>query len=72
MVLEWVHWYNFDRLHSTLEYWSPVEFELLYCDEINGALPEVAASKLAARFPRWFRPTSDAVESGSRSVVRDY
>ncbi|WP_313813273.1 IS3 family transposase [Glutamicibacter sp.] len=48
VVVEWVHWYNNCRLHSTLGYRSPVEFEELYYDEINGALPDVAASKLAA------------------------
>ena len=48
VVVEWVHWYNTDRLHSTLGYRSPVEFEELYYDEINGALSDVAASKLAA------------------------
>ncbi|WP_347039251.1 integrase core domain-containing protein [Glutamicibacter halophytocola] len=48
VVVEWVHWYNTARLHSTLGYRSPVEFEGLYYDEMTGALPDVAASKLAA------------------------
>lgn len=48
VVVDWVHWYNTVRLHSTLGYRSPVEFEDLYYEEINGALPDVAASKLAA------------------------
>ncbi|MEG2714079.1 MAG: integrase core domain-containing protein [Glutamicibacter sp.] len=47
-VVDWVHWYNTVRLHSTLGYRSPVEFEKLYYDEFNGVLPDVAASKLAA------------------------
>lgn len=55
VVAEWVHWYNDARLHSTLEYRSPVEFEELYYDEITGTLPDVATSKLAARFPGCFR-----------------
>lgn len=48
LVVEWVHWYNNDRLHSTRGYRTPVEFEELYSDEITGTLPDVAASKLAA------------------------
>ena len=48
VVVEWVHWYNQARLHSTLGYRTPVEFEELYYNEINGTLPDVAASKLAA------------------------
>lgn len=48
VVVEWVHWYNNARLHSTLGYRTPVEFEELYYDEITGTLPDVAASKLAA------------------------
>lgn len=48
VVVEWVHWYNNARLHSTLGYRTPVEFEALYYDEITGTLPDVAASKLAA------------------------
>ncbi|MGO2937801.1 MAG: IS3 family transposase [Glutamicibacter arilaitensis] len=43
-----VHWYNFDRLHSTLGYCTPVEFEKLYYDEMSGSLPDEVASKLAA------------------------
>ena len=26
-VLDWLHWYNRKRLHSTLNYQSPVEYE---------------------------------------------
>ncbi len=48
VVVKWVYWYNNARLHSALDYRSPVEFEELYYDEINGAFPDVAASKLAA------------------------
>lgn len=48
LVVDWVHWYNFERFHSTLRYRTPVEFEELYYDEMSGSLPDVAASKLAA------------------------
>lgn len=48
VVVNWVHWYNNVRFHSTLEYRTPVEFEELYYDEMSGSLPDVAASKLAA------------------------
>ncbi len=48
LVVEWVFWYNHARLHSTLGYRAPVEFEQLYYDGIDGTLSDVAASKLAA------------------------
>lgn len=48
LVVDWVHWYNGHRLHSTLGYVSPVEFEELYYDEKRGSLSAVAASKSTA------------------------
>ncbi len=48
IVVDWVHWYNHERLHSTLGYRAPVEFEELYYDEKSGSLPDEVASKLAA------------------------
>lgn len=48
VVVNWVHWYNHARLHSTLGYRSPVEFEELSYEEIAGTLTYVAASKIAA------------------------
>ncbi len=26
-VLEWLRWYNRTRMHSTLDYFSPIEYE---------------------------------------------
>lgn len=48
LVVDWVHWYNFDRLHATLGYHTPVEFEKLYYNEMNFSLPDAAANKLVA------------------------
>lgn len=46
--MDWVPWYNRAQVHSTLGYRSPMEFGELYYDENTGALPDVAARKLAA------------------------
>lgn len=51
LVLDWVHWYNGQQLHSTSGYVSPVEFEELYYDEKRGSLTTVAASKSTAWKP---------------------
>ncbi|WP_324290607.1 IS3 family transposase [Arthrobacter sp. H14-L1] len=48
IVVDWVHWYSNERLHSTLGYRAPVEFEELYYHEISASLPDEAARKLAA------------------------
>ncbi|WP_345075413.1 IS3 family transposase, partial [Paeniglutamicibacter cryotolerans] len=48
VVFDWVHWYNNERLHSTLEHQSPEEFERTYYAEISGSLPDAAAHKTAA------------------------
>jgi putative transposase len=34
-MLEWVNWFNKARLHSTIEYVSPFEFEKRYYDNLN-------------------------------------
>ncbi len=34
-TLEWVDWFNKTRLHSTIGYVSPFEFEKRYYDNIN-------------------------------------
>ena len=47
VVFEWVHWYNNDRLHSSLDHQTPEEFEQTYYDEISGSLPDAAAHKTA-------------------------
>lgn len=40
---EWVHWYNHDRLHSSIEDLPPEEFEQIYYDK-NPRLSEPAAA----------------------------
>ena len=40
-TLEWVDWFNKTRLHSTIGYVSPFEFEKRYYDNLN--LPGIAA-----------------------------
>jgi putative transposase len=40
---EWVDWYNYDRLHSTLEYRPPAEYEQAHYDRLMAVLqPEPA------------------------------
>lgn len=48
IVFEWVHWYNNERLHSSLGHQTPEEFEHTYYDENFGPLPDAAAHKTAA------------------------
>jgi putative transposase len=31
---EWVHWYNHDRIHSSIDYLPPIERELMYAATI--------------------------------------
>ena len=38
----WVHWFNTDRLHSSIGYRPPVEFEELYRDTTTTPALEVA------------------------------
>jgi transposase InsO family protein len=38
-VVEWVGWYNDDRLHSALGHLPPVEFETLYAIRSGSPLP---------------------------------
>ncbi len=40
---EWVHWYNHQRLHSSIEDLPSEEFELIYYDQTRG-LSEPAAA----------------------------
>ena len=40
-TLEWMDWFNKNRLHSTIDYVSPFEFEKRYYDNLN-LLGEVA------------------------------
>ena len=32
-VLEWLRWYNRNRMHSTLDYSSPIEYEQRWSEE---------------------------------------
>ena len=34
-TLSWVHWFNTDRLHSSLDYVTPIEYETAYYRQIN-------------------------------------
>ena len=34
-TLEWVYWFNKTRIHSTIGYVSPFEFERLYYDSLS-------------------------------------
>ena len=31
---EWVHWYNHERIHSSIDYLTPIEREIVYVDTI--------------------------------------
>jgi transposase InsO family protein len=48
IVFEWVHWYNNQRLHSSLGHQTPEEFEQAYYAREIGSLPDDAANKQAA------------------------
>jgi putative transposase len=48
IVFEWVHWYNTQRLHSSLEHQTPEEYEQTYYARESGSLPDDDANKTAA------------------------
>jgi transposase InsO family protein len=31
---EWVRWYNHERIHSSIDYMTPIEREVVYADTI--------------------------------------
>ena len=39
----WVHWYNTERLHSSIGDIPPVEYEEIYYDRTQGSSQSVAA-----------------------------
>lgn len=48
LTFDWLDWYNNRRLHSTLGYLPPAEYEANYYAETNGPLNDEAADKTAA------------------------
>jgi putative transposase len=42
-VASWVHWYNHERLHSSIEYLPPAEYEALYHESTTGHRDPTAA-----------------------------
>lgn len=48
VTFDWVDWYNNDRLHSTLGYLSPEEYEINYYAETNAPSTGGAAHNPAA------------------------
>ncbi|RYG95850.1 MAG: hypothetical protein EON58_13340, partial [Alphaproteobacteria bacterium] len=39
--MEWVDWFNTRRLHSTLNYVTPDEFEAIYYSQLSIPQPEI-------------------------------
>jgi len=40
--MEWVDWFNTRRLHSTLDYVTPDEFEAIYYSQLSILQPEMS------------------------------
>jgi putative transposase len=47
-TMNWVHWYNTERLHSTLAMIPPEEFEQNYYAQIDAPSDDEATSKKTA------------------------
>ncbi|MDI9915358.1 integrase core domain-containing protein [Rhodococcus sp. IEGM 1379] len=41
-TMEWVDWFNTRRLHSTLDYVTPDEFEAIYYSQLSILQPEMS------------------------------
>lgn len=41
-IARWVAWYNATRLHSSIAYASPIEYEQRYRDAAEVAIPEAS------------------------------
>lgn len=48
LTLNYVHWYNVERLHGELDYLTPDEFEVAYYAQETGSPPGDAANKKTA------------------------
>jgi putative transposase len=66
-VLDWLHWYNRERLHSTLKYRSPMEYEREWKQRTTQVTSEQTGSREEAvenressnRFPLSHRPDDE-------------
>ena len=46
VTLSWVHWFNHDRLHSAMDYLTPIEYNQAYYRQIDSQ-PQPRPGELA-------------------------